>query len=113
VRNGRAQLIPVMQGPLNLSPFVARKIWLRRRGRPTLCCPPLLPAPCGLYSLDEVARAAEAADAARPADILLRIAVQQPMLFVMEDLHWVAPGAFWVSRIVRSPQSRPMHAATC
>jgi predicted ATPase len=45
--------------------------------------------------------------------ILLRIAVQQPMLFVMEDLHWVDPGTFWVSCIVRPPQSRPIHAATC
>ena len=55
--------------------------------------PPSSPAAArGLCAPGRVARAAEAADPARPPDdFLLRIAAQQPVLFVMEDLHWVDP----------------------
>ena len=37
--------------------------------------------------------------------ILLRIAAQQPVLFVMEDLHWVDPPHTGVSQLAR--RSRP------
>ena len=60
-------------------------------GGAALCRPPLPPAGRRLCPLDLVSGAAEAADPARPLTILLRIAAQQPVLFVMEDLHWVDP----------------------
>ena len=50
-----------------------------------------LPLTARLCPRDHVARAAEAADARSPPDDLLRLAAQQPLLFVMEDLHWVDP----------------------
>ena len=40
---------------------------------------------------DHVSRAAKAEDLQALLTTLLRIAAQQPVLFVMEDLHWVDP----------------------
>ena len=60
-------------------------------GRP---CPSWLPSSLPLtadYAPGHGARAAEAEDLQALLTILLRIAAQQPVLFVMEDLHWVDP----------------------
>src|ERR687888_2584981 len=47
--------------------------------------------------------------------ILLRIAAQQPLLFVMEDLHWVDPTTLeWLSLLVdQGPTARILTLLTC
>jgi hypothetical protein len=47
--------------------------------------------------------------------ILLRIAAQQPVLFIMEDLHWVAPSTLeWLTLLVgRGPTARILALFTC
>ena len=50
-----------------------------------------LPLPADYAPSKPLARAAEAADPPGPADDLAAYCGQQPVLFVVEDLHWVDP----------------------
>src|SRR6266436_7586704 len=47
--------------------------------------------------------------------ILLRIAAQQPVLFVIEDLHWIDPSTLeWLSLLVdQGPTARILALCTC
>ena len=56
-----------------------------------LCRPPLPPAGRRLSPSDRVAPQQKQKTLQALLTILLRIAAQQPVLFVMEDLHWVDP----------------------
>ena len=90
--------------------------WLAAgRGRAPLCCPPLPAADRRLYSLALVSRAAEAEDHASPLTVLLRIAAQQPVLFVMEDLHWVDPSTLELLSLLvdQGPTARILALLTC
>ena len=78
------------------------------------CLPLSSPAAAGgVCPPDGLARAAEAADSPRLAHNLLRIAAQQPVLFVMEDLHWVDPSTleFLTLLVDQGPTARIRRAS--
>ena len=67
-------------------------VWIAAGGGcATLYCPPLSPAAADYAPLDLPPAQQKQQTLQALLTILLRIAAQQPLLFVMEDLHWVDP----------------------
>ena len=82
---------------------------------PSLCLPLLPAAGRRLCPSHLLARAAEAETLQAFLTILLRIASQQPVLFVMEDLHWVDPSTLeFLSLLVdQGPTAHILALFTC